>query len=119
MDIPSNKASYLALLFVVEKPNLNDYSMVSSSGKTKTSPTLDPLWLAALSTYTFQYNGSYEVIKPTEFPSMCCAFISLLYGASANLATKSARTWPLIEVRGMYLMSKAPRIVPYLATLLV
>ena len=119
MDIPSNKASYSALLFVVEKPNLNDYSMVSSSGKTKTSPTLDPLWLAALSTYTFQYNGSYEVIKPTEFPSMCCAFISLLYGASANLATKSARTWPLIEVRGMYLMSKAPRIVPYLATLLV
>ena len=36
---------------------------------------------------------------------------------SMNSATKSARTYPFMEVRGMYLISKAPRIVPHLAIL--
>ena len=43
MDIPSNKTSYLASLFVAEKPNLSDFLMVICSGETKTSPTLEPL----------------------------------------------------------------------------
>ena len=33
MDIPSNKASYSASLFVAEKSNLNDFSMVSFSSE--------------------------------------------------------------------------------------
>ena len=40
--IPINKASYSASLFVAEKPNLKDFSMVIFSGDTRTSPTLDP-----------------------------------------------------------------------------
>ena len=116
MDIPSNKASYLTSLFMAEKPNLNDFSMLSFSSETRTSPISNPLWFAAPSTYTFQYNGSYGVIEPTDFSSKCYASISLSYGASMNSTTKFARTWPLTEVQGMYLMSKAPRIVPHLTT---
>ena len=53
MDIPSNKASYSASLFVAEKPNLKDFLMVSFSGETKTNPTSDPLWFVAPSIYNF------------------------------------------------------------------
>ena len=53
MDIPSSKASYSASLFVAEKPNLNDFSMVSFLGEIRTSPTPEPLWFALPSTYTF------------------------------------------------------------------
>ena len=119
MGIPSNKASYSTSLFVAKKPYLNDFSMVSFSGETRTSPTLNPLWFAALSTCTFQCNISCGVIDPTDFPSMRCASISFSYGVSTNSATKSTRTWPLTEVWGMYLISKAPRIVPHFTTLLV
>ena len=52
--IPINKASYSASLFVAEKLNLKDFSMVIFSGDTRTSPILDPRWLAAPSTYTSQ-----------------------------------------------------------------
>ena len=67
MDIPSSKASYSDSLFVAEKPNLNDFSMVSFSGETSTSPTPDPFWFTAPLTYTFQWNGSCGAIKPTPF----------------------------------------------------
>ena len=53
MDIPSSKASYSTSLFVAEKPSLSDFSMVICYEKTRTSPTLEPLWFAAPSTYTF------------------------------------------------------------------
>ena len=43
MDIPSSKASYSASLFMVEKPNLSDFSMVSFSDEIRTSPTPEPL----------------------------------------------------------------------------
>ena len=42
INIPSNNALYSASLFVVEKPSLNDFSMMSFLGEIKTSPTPDP-----------------------------------------------------------------------------
>ena len=119
IDIPSNNASHSASLFVAEKPSLNDFSIMSFSIEIKTSPTLDPFWFAAPSTYTFHYNGSCTVTKPTDFSSMWCAFDSFSAGPSVNSTIKSTRTWPLIKVRGMYLMSKPPKIVPHFAILLV
>ena len=115
--IPISKASYSASLFVVENPNLKDFSMVIFSGDTKTSPTPAPRWFAALSTYTFYDEVSYVEIRPTDLSSMPCYFTSASSGSSANSTTGSARTWPFTEVRGIYLMSKAPRIVPHLAIL--
>ena len=53
MAIPCNKASYLASLFMIENPSLNNFSMVIFSGDIKTSLTPDPLWVAGPSTYTF------------------------------------------------------------------
>ena len=117
MTIPISRVSYSASLFVAKNLNLNDFSMVIFSGETRTSPTPNRLWFAALSTYTFHTKGSCRVIVPTDFPSMCCVSTSFSYRDSANLATKSTRTWPLTEVQGMYLMLKASRIVPYLAIL--
>ena len=109
MDIPSSKASYSASLFVAEKPNLNDFSMVSFLGEIRTSPTPEPLWFAAPSTYTFQNKGYCREIVPTDFPSMFCVVDISSNRGSVNLATKSASTWPLTKVRDMYLMSKTPR----------
>ena len=97
IDIPSNNASHSASLFVAEKPSLNNFSMMSFLGEIKTSPTLDPFWFAAPSTYTFHYNGSCAVTRPIDFSSMRCSSNSFFTGLSANSATKSARTWPLIE----------------------
>ena len=51
--IPTSRASYSTSLFVAEKPNLNDFSMVIFSGETRTSPTPNPLWFVMPSTYTF------------------------------------------------------------------
>ena len=48
---------------------------------------------------------------------MCCASVISSDGGSAISATKSLRTWLLTEVRGMYLILKAPNIVPYGAIL--
>ena len=112
-----NRASYSASLFVAKKPNLKDFSMVILLGDIKTSPTTDPYWFATPSIYTFQGEGACADIRPTDFPSMPCCFTPISSGHSANLATKSARTYPFTEVRGIYLISKAPRIVPYLAIL--
>ena len=93
IDIPSNNASYSASLFVAEKPSLNGFSTMSFSGEIKTSPTPDPFWFAALSTYTFHCNGSCAVTRPTYFSPMWCSSDSFSVRPSANLATKSARTW--------------------------
>ena len=51
ITIPTNIASYSVSLFVIEKPNLKDFLIVIFLGDTRTSPTLDPLWFAAPSTY--------------------------------------------------------------------
>ena len=117
IDIPSSNASYSASLFVVENPSLSNFSTTSFSGEIKTSPMPDPFWFAAPSTYTFRYTGFCAAIRPTDFSPMRCSFDSFSAGPSANLATKSARTWPLTEVCGMYLMSKVPKIVPHFAIL--
>ena len=117
MDIPSNKTSYSASLFVAEKPSLSDFSIVICSGETKTSPTTEPLWFAAPSTYTFQNEGSCREIVPTDFPSMFYVAATSSNRGSANSATRSTNTWPLTEVRCMYLISKAPKTVPHLAIL--
>ena len=115
--IPINIASYSASLFVVEKPNLKDFSMVIFSEDTRTSPTPDPCQFAAPSTYTSQGVEHWIEITPTDFSSMPCFSTFIFSGHSANSVTRSARTCPFIEVRGMYFISKAPRIVPHLATL--
>ena len=117
MDIPFSKALYSASLFVAEKPSLREFSMVIYSGETRTSPTLEPLWFAALSTDTFHNKASCREIVPIDFSSMFYVAVTSSNGGSANSATRSARTWPLIEVQGMYLMLKAPRTVPRLAIL--
>ena len=92
MAIPTNRASYSASMFVVEKSSLNDFSMVIFSRDIRTSPTPDPLWFAAPSTYTFQDRGSCWEIMPTYFSSMPCFSASTSNGDSANLATRSTRT---------------------------
>ena len=51
--IPTSRASYSTLLFVAEKHNLNDFSMLTFLSETRTSPTPDPLWFVVPSTYTF------------------------------------------------------------------
>ena len=117
MDIPSNKVSYSASLFVAEKPSFSDFSIVICSRETKTSPTLELLWFATPSTYTFHNKGCCREIVPTDFSSMFCVAAISSNRGSVNLATRSARIWPLTEIRGMYLMSKAPRTVPHLAIL--
>ena len=117
MAIPISRASYFTSFFVAEKSSLNDFSMVIFSGDTRTSLTPNPLWFAAPSMYTLQDKGSYREIMPIDFPFMPRFSVSTSNGDSANSTTRSARTWPLTKVRGMYLMSKAPRIVPHLAIL--
>ena len=88
------------------------------SGDTTTSPTVDFLWFATSSIYTFQGRGSYKEIIPTDFPSMLGPSPFSSNDGLANSAIKSARTQPFIEVRNMYLISKAPRIVlqPFLCS---
>ena len=117
MAIPTNTASYSASLFMAEKPNLKDFSIVILSGDIRTSPTLDPLWFTAPSTYTFQDKGSYKEIAPIDFPFMFCLSTLSYNGVSTNLATRLAKTWPITKVRGMYLISKASRIEPHLEIL--
>ena len=104
MDIPSSRASYSASLFVAEKSSLNDFLIIILSREIRTSPTPEPLWFAAPSTYTFQHVGSYREITPTDFSPMPYAFASSSNKGSANSATKFARTCPLMEIRDMYLM---------------
>ena len=84
------------------------------------SPIMEPFWFATSSTYTFQNKGSYRELMPIDSSSMLFVAATSSNGGSMNLATKFARTWPLIEVRGLCLMSKAPRtvILPYLTVAL-
>ena len=56
---------------------------------------------------------------PIDFPSMLGLSPFSSNEGSANSAIKSARTYSFIDVRGMYLISKAPRIIAHFATLLV
>ena len=88
MCIPTSKAS----LFVAEKLNLKDFLIVILLGDIKTSPTLDPLWFAAPSTYTFQDEGSYKKIAPTDFSSMFCFPLPSSNGVLANSTTRFVRT---------------------------
>ena len=81
------------------------------------SPTPDPFWFATPSTYTFQREDSCTEIVPTNFSSMFCPSATISIEGSTNSAVKSARTWPLTEVRGMYLISKVPKTVFHLAIL--
>ena len=117
MAIPTSKVSYSASLFVIEKPNLKDFSIMILFRDIITNPTLDPLWLDAPSTYNFQDGVPCKETVPTYFPLKSCSSSSSFIGDSANSATKSVRTCPLIKVRAMYLMSKAPKIVPHLTIL--
>jgi len=86
-------------LFVAEKPNLKEFSMMILLGDTTTSPTPDPLWFAAPSTYTFQDRGSYKETIPIDFPTMLDLSSFSSNEGSANSATKLVRTWPFIKVR--------------------
>ena len=87
------------------------------SGDTRTSPTPDPRWLVALSTYTSQSVEHWTEIMPTDFSFMPCFSIFISSVHSTNSATRSTRTCHFIEVRDMYFISKAPRIGPHLAIL--
>ena len=93
----TNRVSYSASLFVAEKTNRKDFSIVIFFGDIRTSLTPDPLWFIAPSTYTFQDKGSYKEIALTDYPSMFYFFTFSSIGVLANSATRSARTWPLIE----------------------
>ena len=72
MVIPTNRTSYSTLLFVAEKANLKNFSIVILSEDIRTSSTPDPLWFAALSMYTLQDKGSYKETMTTDFLSMSC-----------------------------------------------
>ena len=67
-----------------------------------TIPSPAPIALEAPSTNTF--HGRFSTIQ--------IIFLSFL---GENSATKSARTCPFIELRGLYRMSKEPNRVPHLA----
>ena len=97
--------------------NLKDFSIVILLGDTTTSPTPDHLWLDASSTYNFLDKGSCIEIVSTSIPPKFCFSLSFYSEDSVNSATKSARIWPLTEVQGIYLISKASKIVPHLAIL--
>ena len=101
MVIPANRALYSTSLFMVEKLSLKDFSIVTFSGDTKTSPSLEPLWFAVPLMYTLQDKRSREETMPTNFPSKPSFFPFSSTGDLANSATKSARIWHLTEVRGM------------------
>ena len=60
MVIPTNRTSYLALLFVAEKPNLKDFSMVIFLRDIRTSLTPNPFLFVAPSMYSLQDKGSYK-----------------------------------------------------------
>ena len=117
--IPSNKASYSTSLFVAENPSLRDFSMIIPSEDTITSSTLDPLWFVVPSTYTFQGRGSGKEIIPTDLPSILGLSPLSSNKGSANSTTRSVRTYTFIEVRGMYLISKALKIIAHFATFLM
>ena len=55
---------------MVEKSSLSDFLIVILSGEIRTSPTPEPLWFVAPSTYTFQHVGSCREIAPTDFSPM-------------------------------------------------
>ena len=52
------RASYSTSLFVAEKPNLKDFSIVTFLGDIRTSPSPELFWFAAPSTCIFQEGPS-------------------------------------------------------------
>ena len=113
--IPSNRASYSAPLFIAGKSNLKDFSTITFSEDVSTNPTPEPFWFDAPSTCTSYVGGQYWEIVSTNFSSLFLSASNSFTSGLVNSATKSARTCPFTEVRGMYLISKARKIVPHLA----
>ena len=74
---------------MVEKSSLSDFLIVILSREIRTSPTPEPLWYAAPSTYTFQHMGFYREIVPTNFSPMPCSPASSSSEGSVNSATRS------------------------------
>ena len=85
-----NRSSYSSSLFVAEKLNLKDFSIIILSRDIRTSPTPNPLWFTA-PTYTFQDKGSYKEIAPIDFSSMFYFCTLFSNGVLANLTTRLAR----------------------------
>ena len=79
-----------------------------------------PHYEASLICYTINIylsdKGSYREIVLTDSSSMLFVAATSSNRGLVNLATRFARTQPLTKVRGMCLISKAPRavILPYL-----
>ena len=67
----NNEAEYEALLMGMAMVlKMGGKAVKIFSGDTRTSPTLDPRWLAAPSTYTSQGMGQWTKITPIDFSSM-------------------------------------------------
>ena len=88
-------ASYSASLLDVQNPNLSAYSMSIPSGEVRIRPAPLPYTFEALSTKSFQVEGSVIV------------WASLAGSADVNSMTKSAKTCPFIADFGLYLISNS------------
>ena len=97
--------------------HLRDFSTITFSEDVRTNPTPEPFGFDAPSTCTSHVGGQYWEIVSTNFSSLSLSASNSSTSGLVNSATKSARTCPFKEVRGMYLISKALRIVPHLAIL--
>ena len=102
--IPVSKASYSASLLDVLKPYLKECSTHIPFDVIITIPAPAPTALDASSTNTFQGLTSTQHTVPT----------SLL---NENYTTKSARTWPLTKLLGLYFISNDSCLIPHLAIL--
>ena len=104
-------APYSASLLDVEKPKWTACSSTRPSGDTSTILASEPLQLEAPSTNNSHFslpelNWVSGRIHGTGSPRRCW-----------NSTMKSARTYPLMAVRGLYLMSNDPNCTPYLVIL--
>ena len=115
--IPINKASYSASLFVAKKPNLKDFLMMILSEDTTTNPLQIP----------------FDLMHHQHIPSKIEVFVRrssqlIFYPCSTSrhfLLSEARQTRPpnpqeprpFIEVRGIYLILKDPRIVAHFAIL--
>lgn len=101
----ANKASHSTSLFESQKPNLRECSILMPSGDSNTILTPESRAFDAPSTYIFHDQGEI----------WCTSYAAPL--SRVNSVTKSVRTYPLIALLGLYLISKDPKVVPYLAIL--
>lgn len=88
------KASYSTSLFVAEKSNLKDFSMVMCSGEIMTTLIPEPLWLAAPSTYNSHCGRGDATTAITPLDSLSWSSLSPFSTLSMNSATRSAETCP-------------------------